>query len=87
MKQICQRNNDDADSQGALMVLMISVKNAYKIGWFQLKESEELLTIAERKDCSYQGHAYLSFIHSFIHSFFHSIICFDWVCKVKKWTY
>ncbi|KAI4315471.1 hypothetical protein L6164_028275 [Bauhinia variegata] len=45
LKQICQRKHD-AFLQGAIMVLMISVKNACKIGWFKKKETEELLTIA-----------------------------------------
>lgn len=30
-----------------MMVLMISIKNACEIGWFQTKESEELVTIAD----------------------------------------
>ncbi|TKY70979.1 E3 SUMO-protein ligase pli1 [Spatholobus suberectus] len=45
MKQIFQLKNDEL-SQAATMVLMISLKNACEIGWFQTKESEELLTIA-----------------------------------------
>ncbi|KAK7253065.1 hypothetical protein RIF29_37470 [Crotalaria pallida] len=47
MKQIFQQKNDDL-SQAAAMVLMISVKSACKIGWFQRKDSEELLTIADK---------------------------------------
>ncbi|KAK7366722.1 hypothetical protein VNO80_08719 [Phaseolus coccineus] len=46
VKQICQLKNDEL-SQAALMVLMISVKSACEIGWFQSKESEELLTIVD----------------------------------------
>ncbi|CAI8589360.1 unnamed protein product [Vicia faba] len=46
MKQMYQRKTDEL-SLAAVMVLMISVKNACKIGWFQKKESEELLTIAD----------------------------------------
>uniref|UniRef100_A0A5B7APQ5 Putative E3 SUMO-protein ligase pli1 n=1 Tax=Davidia involucrata TaxID=16924 RepID=A0A5B7APQ5_DAVIN len=45
LKQACQRKNDSL-LQGALMVLMISVKNACKIGWFSDKDSEELLGLA-----------------------------------------
>ncbi|XP_004511552.1 uncharacterized protein [Cicer arietinum] len=41
-----QRKTDEL-SLAAVMVLMISVKNACKIGWFQKKESEELLTISD----------------------------------------
>ncbi|XP_061344047.1 E4 SUMO-protein ligase PIAL2 isoform X2 [Gastrolobium bilobum] len=47
MKQICQQSHDEY-LHAALMVLMISVKNACKVGWFQTKESEELLTIADK---------------------------------------
>nr|XP_007158536.1 hypothetical protein PHAVU_002G160400g [Phaseolus vulgaris]ESW30530.1 hypothetical protein PHAVU_002G160400g [Phaseolus vulgaris] len=46
VKQICQLKNDEL-SQAALMVLLISVKGACEIGWFQSKESEELLTIVD----------------------------------------
>ncbi|KAL3039823.1 hypothetical protein AAZX31_01G207700 [Glycine max] len=46
VKQICQLKNDEC-SQAAMMVLMISIKNACEIGWFQTKESEELVTIAD----------------------------------------
>lgn len=46
MKQISQLANDEF-SQAAMMVLMISVKNACEIGWFQTKESEELVTLAD----------------------------------------
>ncbi|XP_020216462.1 E4 SUMO-protein ligase PIAL2 isoform X2 [Cajanus cajan] len=46
VKQICKLKNDEL-SQAAMMVLMISVKSACEIGWFQTKESEELVTIAD----------------------------------------
>ncbi|KAG4386297.1 hypothetical protein AAZX31_11G020700 [Glycine max] len=42
VKQICQLKNDEC-SQAAMMVLLISIKNACEIGWFQTKESEELI--------------------------------------------
>ncbi|KAK7406086.1 hypothetical protein VNO78_07703 [Psophocarpus tetragonolobus] len=45
VKQICQLKNDEC-SQAAMMVLMISIKNACEFGWFQTKECEELITIA-----------------------------------------
>ncbi|XP_021289425.1 E4 SUMO-protein ligase PIAL2 [Herrania umbratica] len=44
-KQICQRRND-LFLQAAIMVLMISVKNACKRSWFSDKESQELFTLA-----------------------------------------
>ncbi|KAL2595070.1 hypothetical protein AAZX31_11G020700 [Glycine max] len=46
VKQICQLKNDEC-SQAAMMVLLISIKNACEIGWFQTKESEELVSIAD----------------------------------------
>ncbi|EEF51254.1 sumo ligase, putative [Ricinus communis] len=45
LKQVCQRKHD-LFLQAAIMVLMISVKNACKIGWFSPKDSQELLTLA-----------------------------------------
>ncbi|XWS48877.1 hypothetical protein CRYUN_Cryun13aG0114300 [Craigia yunnanensis] len=45
LKQICQRRND-LFLQAAIMVLMISVKNACKVSWFSDKESQELFTLA-----------------------------------------
>ncbi|RDY09749.1 E4 SUMO-protein ligase PIAL2, partial [Mucuna pruriens] len=54
VKQICQLKNDEF-SQAAMMVLMISVKNACEIGWFQTKESEELVIIADEIRKIYSG--------------------------------
>ncbi|XVE64772.1 hypothetical protein DITRI_Ditri07aG0128700 [Diplodiscus trichospermus] len=45
LKQICQHRND-LFLQAAIMVLMISVKNACKMSWFSDKESQELFTLA-----------------------------------------
>lgn len=45
LKQICQCRND-LFLQAAIMVLMISVKNACKLGWFPEKESQELFALA-----------------------------------------
>ncbi|KAJ8426439.1 hypothetical protein Cgig2_001698 [Carnegiea gigantea] len=45
LKQVCCRKNELA-LQAAIMVLMISVKNACKMGWFAAKDAEELLTLA-----------------------------------------
>lgn len=45
LKQVCQRKND-VFLQAAIMVLMASVKNACMVGWFQEKETQELITLA-----------------------------------------
>ncbi|XVF13058.1 hypothetical protein REPUB_Repub08aG0175000 [Reevesia pubescens] len=45
LKQICQRRND-LFLHAAIMVLMISVKNACKMSWFSDQESQELYTLA-----------------------------------------
>ncbi|KAL6181889.1 hypothetical protein ACLB2K_048537 [Fragaria x ananassa] len=45
LRQICQRKNNDV-LLAAVMVLMISVKNACRTGWFSEKESEELFSLA-----------------------------------------
>ncbi|KAJ7944972.1 E4 SUMO-protein ligase PIAL2 [Quillaja saponaria] len=52
LKQICQRKND-LFLQAGIMVLMVSVKNASKIGWFPKKESDELLSLANEIGRSY----------------------------------
>ncbi|KAF1861292.1 hypothetical protein Lal_00014018 [Lupinus albus] len=46
MQQICQCKNDE-HIHAAVMVLMISVKNACEIGWFGTKEAQELLKCAD----------------------------------------
>ncbi|KAK6158273.1 hypothetical protein DH2020_005587 [Rehmannia glutinosa] len=45
-KQVCQCKIDTL-IQAAIMVLMISVKNACQCGWFPDKDSEELLNLAK----------------------------------------
>ncbi|KAK6935447.1 hypothetical protein RJ641_035602 [Dillenia turbinata] len=45
IKQVCQRKSDPF-LQATLMVLMISIRNACKIGCFQPKDREELLALA-----------------------------------------
>lgn len=45
LKQVCQRKNDSL-MLAAIMVLMISVKNACKKGWFSDKDTGELLNLA-----------------------------------------
>lgn len=45
LKQVCRRKNEFF-LQAAIMVLMISVKNACKMGWFTANDREELLTLA-----------------------------------------
>ncbi|XP_040990726.1 E4 SUMO-protein ligase PIAL2 isoform X2 [Juglans microcarpa x Juglans regia] len=52
LKQVCQRKND-LPLLAAIMVLMMSVKNACKIGWFSEKESEELFTLANEIGSSF----------------------------------
>ncbi|XP_031391873.1 E4 SUMO-protein ligase PIAL2 isoform X1 [Punica granatum] len=44
LKEICRRKSD-ACSQALVMVLMISVKNACKVGWFPEKERQELFAL------------------------------------------
>ncbi|KMT12019.1 hypothetical protein BVRB_5g099780 isoform B [Beta vulgaris subsp. vulgaris] len=46
LKMVCNRR-DDFFLQAAIMVLMISVKNACKLGWFSAKDTDELLTLAD----------------------------------------
>ncbi|GMI76433.1 PROTEIN INHIBITOR OF ACTIVATED STAT LIKE 2 [Hibiscus trionum] len=45
LKQICQHRND-LSLQAAIMVLMISVKNACKMNWFSDRVTQELFTLA-----------------------------------------
>ncbi|XP_050228058.1 E4 SUMO-protein ligase PIAL2 [Mercurialis annua] len=52
LKQVCQHKNDLV-LQAAIMVLMISVKNACKIGWFSPKDSQELATLANEMGSSF----------------------------------
>uniref|UniRef100_A0A5B7AMW3 Putative E3 SUMO-protein ligase pli1 n=1 Tax=Davidia involucrata TaxID=16924 RepID=A0A5B7AMW3_DAVIN len=52
LKQVCQHKNDPL-LQAALMVLMISVKNACKIGWFSDEDSKELLSLANEIGSSF----------------------------------
>ncbi|KAG8382192.1 hypothetical protein BUALT_Bualt05G0051200 [Buddleja alternifolia] len=46
IKQVCQGNNDTLQ-QAAVMVLMISVKNACQNGWFSDRDSEDLKNLAK----------------------------------------
>ncbi|KAK4803662.1 hypothetical protein SAY86_003479 [Trapa natans] len=46
LKQVCHRKCD-AWSQAVVMVVMISVKNACKAGWFQEKEKQELFSLID----------------------------------------
>ncbi|XP_042489650.1 E4 SUMO-protein ligase PIAL1-like [Macadamia integrifolia] len=45
VKQVCHRKNNYS-FQAVIMVLMVSVKNACKNGWFLGNDNEELLTLA-----------------------------------------
>lgn len=46
LKQVC-RCKKDALLQSAILVLMISVKNACECGWFSNKDSDELINLAK----------------------------------------
>ncbi|KAL3818016.1 hypothetical protein ACJIZ3_003921 [Penstemon smallii] len=46
LKQVCQKKNDPL-MQAAVMVLMISVKNACQSGWFSDRDSEELRNLVK----------------------------------------
>ncbi|GAB2220546.1 hypothetical protein Droror1_Dr00008206 [Drosera rotundifolia] len=53
IKQVCHHKNDFY-RQAALMVLMLSVKNACKSGWFASNDTEDLFTLAnEISSCFY----------------------------------
>ncbi|GAB4834480.1 hypothetical protein Ancab_032736 [Ancistrocladus abbreviatus] len=52
LKQVC-RCRSESILQAAVMVLMISVKNACKSGWFNSKDSEELLALANEVASSF----------------------------------
>ncbi|KAJ4951237.1 hypothetical protein NE237_028069 [Protea cynaroides] len=52
LKQVCHCKNFFG-FQAVIMVLMISVKNACKNGWFPGKENEELLTLANEIESSF----------------------------------
>ncbi|KAK2664162.1 hypothetical protein Ddye_002736 [Dipteronia dyeriana] len=45
MKQVCQRKSDPS-LRAAIAVLMLSVKNACKIGWFSSEERKEICVLA-----------------------------------------
>ncbi|KAL8158890.1 hypothetical protein V2J09_000427 [Rumex salicifolius] len=45
-KLVCQRRNE-CSLQAAIMVLMVTVKNACKAQWFSIQESQELLSLAD----------------------------------------
>ncbi|CAN1178286.1 E4 SUMO-protein ligase PIAL2 [Linum perenne] len=45
LKQVCQRKNEPL-LEAAIMVLMISVKNVCRVGWFSDQETQELFSLA-----------------------------------------
>ncbi|XP_048633489.1 E4 SUMO-protein ligase PIAL2 isoform X1 [Brassica napus] len=47
LKQVCQYRND-VYTKTAVMVLMISVKHACKLGWFSDSEGQELIALADQ---------------------------------------
>ncbi|KZV31529.1 hypothetical protein F511_07380 [Dorcoceras hygrometricum] len=54
LNQVCRRNND-ALLQSAVMVLMISVKNACECGWFSNKDSDELINLVKELASNFCG--------------------------------
>ncbi|GMQ05550.1 hypothetical protein CsSME_00050534 [Camellia sinensis var. sinensis] len=77
LRLVCQRKNDSL-LQAAIMVLMISVKNACKNGWFADKDSEELLTLADEigssfcsvRDMNTEANNYLQTISTIMSRFY-----------------
>ncbi|XP_044487493.1 E4 SUMO-protein ligase PIAL2-like [Mangifera indica] len=55
LKQVCQQRSTLL-LKGAIMVLMISVKNACKMGWFSDMDSQELLTLADEIGSGFSRH-------------------------------
>ncbi|KAL0725049.1 hypothetical protein Bca4012_039648 [Brassica carinata] len=47
LKQVCQ-HRDDVYTKTAVMVLMISIKHACKLGWFSDSEAQELIALADQ---------------------------------------
>ncbi|KAJ0260635.1 E4 SUMO-protein ligase PIAL2 [Hirschfeldia incana] len=47
LKQVCRHRND-VHTKTAVMVLMISVKHASKLGWFSGNEGQELIALADQ---------------------------------------
>ncbi|KAF8103320.1 hypothetical protein N665_0188s0258 [Sinapis alba] len=47
LKQVC-RHRDDVYTKTAVMVLMISIKHACKLGWFSDSEAQELIALADQ---------------------------------------
>ncbi|XP_073306203.1 E4 SUMO-protein ligase PIAL2-like isoform X2 [Primulina huaijiensis] len=54
LNQVCRFKND-ALLQSAIMVLMISVKNACECGWFSNKDSDELIILAKEMASNFCG--------------------------------
>ncbi|XP_021757564.1 E4 SUMO-protein ligase PIAL2-like isoform X2 [Chenopodium quinoa] len=50
LKKVCSRK-DEIFLQASIMVLMISVKNACKLGWFSAQDTKELLNLADEVSC------------------------------------
>ncbi|KAL0741628.1 hypothetical protein Bca4012_083141 [Brassica carinata] len=47
LKQVCRHRND-VYTKAVVMVLMISIKNASKLGWFSDSEGQELIALADQ---------------------------------------
>ncbi|KAH7550214.1 hypothetical protein JRO89_XS13G0155800 [Xanthoceras sorbifolium] len=54
MKQVCQRKSD-LSLRAAIVVLMLSVKNACKIGWFSAEENNEIVSLANEIGNGFSG--------------------------------
>ncbi|XP_073315403.1 E4 SUMO-protein ligase PIAL2-like isoform X2 [Primulina huaijiensis] len=54
LKQVC-RFKKDALLQSAIMVLMISIKNACECGWFSNKDSDELINLGKEMASNFCG--------------------------------
>ncbi|CAI0414704.1 unnamed protein product [Linum tenue] len=54
LKQVCRRKNDPL-LEAAIMVLMISVKNACKVGWFSDRETQELISLSSEIGNSFRS--------------------------------
>ncbi|XP_010533627.1 PREDICTED: E4 SUMO-protein ligase PIAL2 [Tarenaya hassleriana] len=47
LKKLCRRRSEHYSIYAVLMVMMLSVKNACQLGWFQQSDSQELLALAD----------------------------------------
>ncbi|XP_010553541.1 PREDICTED: E4 SUMO-protein ligase PIAL2-like isoform X2 [Tarenaya hassleriana] len=55
LKKVCRRRSEHRFIYAALMVMMVSVKNACQLGWFQQNDARELLALADEIHNSFCG--------------------------------